>query len=81
MSKTHYFMGVMQGHFLVQDMREVVSPDKPSPGELATGLGFVVPGQKVLEVINLPQLKDDREAIVQDLKRKSGFVSDSATNS
>lgn len=74
----HYFMGLMQGHFLTADPSEVISPDEEyAPGDMTTGIGIVVPAEQILEVVNLPQLANEREAIVERMKRESGFVEDS----
>lgn len=76
--KTHYFIGVMQGHFVTQDPTDVISEDDASPGDMATGIGLVVPAQKLAELIDLPELREKREAIVEQKKRESGVVLDSA---
>jgi len=69
---SHYFMGMMQGHFLTSDPSEVVSPDEEyAPGDMTTGIGVVVPAEQILEVVNLPELANKREAIVEEVKRRN----------
>lgn len=74
--KVHYFLGVMQGHFITSDPKETISPDEEAPGDMSTGIGVVIPGQRVLELIDHPDLKGRREEIVAKKKRESGFVED-----
>ncbi len=76
--RIHYFLGVMQGHYVTKDPTDVASPDVEVPGDMSTGIGVVVPGEKVLEVVNLDKFKSQREAIVAKKKAETGFVDDSA---
>ncbi len=76
--RTHYFLGIMQGHFITKDPMDVVSPDDEVPGDMNTGIGVVIPGERLCELIDIPEFKDKREAIVEKLKSESGFVEDSA---
>lgn len=77
---THYLLGLMQGHFMTQSRQDAVlsEEDDGAMETISTGIGVVVPAQKILETINQPALADQREAAVESLKRKSGFVKDSA---
>lgn len=77
--KTHYFLGVMQGHFQTSDATDIVPLDEEFvPGDMNAGIGVVIPGHHVLELMNMPSFKNEREKIVADLKRNTGFVADSA---
>ncbi len=76
--KTHYFIGVMQGHFQTSDATDIVSPDERAPGDMNAGVGVVIPGKHVLELMDMPRLKNEREKIAAELRKKSGFVFDSA---
>ena len=65
MKKTHYFLGILQGHFITKDPADVASPDEGVPGDMNTGIGVVIPGERLCELIDIPELKDKREAIVE----------------
>lgn len=77
--RVHYFLGVMQGHHVTQDPLDVASPDEDyAPGDMNTGIGVVIPCQRVVETTDVPKLKDSRERIAAETNKKSGFVPDSA---
>lgn len=76
--KMHYFLGVIQGHFVTRDPQETISEDDEAPGDMSTGIGVVIPSERVKEIIDLPEFKKGRQKIVDAQKRKSGFVEDSA---
>ncbi len=70
--KTHYFLGVMQGTFHTSDATDIVSPDPDfTPGDMNAGIGVVTPGAHVLELLDIPELKNERERIVAELAKKS----------
>ena len=64
--KTHYFLGIMQGHHITQDPVDVVSPDNYTPGDMNTGIGVVLPATYIRQVIDLPSLKKGREDIAKN---------------
>lgn len=74
-----YFMGVMLGHHVTSDPNEVVSPDPYSPADMNAGLGVVVPWERLLELVETPKLKEQRERIVAKKREEVKFVEDSAT--
>ena len=76
--RTHYFLGVMQGHHVTSDPTEVVSPDEAAPGDMNTGIGVVIPAQRILDIVYSPDLVSLREQVIENMKKKSGFVADSA---
>lgn len=77
--RVFYFLGVMQGHHVTQDPVDVASPDDVyAPGDMNTGIGVVIPCQLVVEAVDVPKLKDERERIAAEANNKSGFVPDSA---
>ncbi len=76
--KPHYFLGVMQGHHVTSDPIDVASPDDSTPGDMNTGIGVVIPAERVSEVIDLPVLREAREMIAEKMRKGSGFVEDSA---
>jgi hypothetical protein len=57
-------LGVMQGHFDVPNLREdSVVEDDDADGNINTGVGVVVPAHKILETLNHPDLKAERDAL------------------
>jgi hypothetical protein len=68
--RTHYFLGVMQGIFHTSDAIDIASPDDLSPPDMNAGIGVVVPAQRVLEMMNMPKFKNEREKIVASLPRE-----------
>lgn len=76
--KVHYFLGVMQGHYITKDPKETISPDDEVPGDMSTGIGVVIPGERVNELMAVPSLKNRREEIVKEKKRQRDFVPGSA---
>lgn len=73
---THYLLGVMHGHFVIENPEDAVMEGDESAGKINTGIGVVVPGSKIAEVINQPLLEKRRREIVENLKKDSGVVLD-----
>ena len=75
----HYFLGMIQGHFQVDNPLDVVVADKKAPvGIFNTGMCVVIPVKRILEAINHPVLKAEREEIVENKRKSSGFTPDAA---
>jgi hypothetical protein len=73
-------LGLMHGHFDVQNLNEdVVSDDNEPMRSIHTGIGIVVPVEKIIETINHPELVGMRKTVVRKL-RKSGAIPDIAPN-
>ena len=68
--QAYYFLGVMLGHHVTNDPKEVVSLDPWAPADMNTGLGVVVPWQRLMEVIEMPVLREQREKIAQTQIRR-----------
>ena len=67
----YYLIGLMHGHFDVQDLNEdVVTEDGGKGGNINTGIGVVIPAQKISETIMQPELAAKRQAIIDELKSK-----------
>lgn len=63
---THYLLGLIQGHHVTADALDVASPDDDyNPGDMNTGIGVVIPAEKILEVVDLPVLREQREALAR----------------
>jgi hypothetical protein len=62
-------LGLMHGHFDVQNLNEDVVSDENEPRRsVHTGIGVVVPVTKILETIRCPDLVDMRKAAVASLR-------------
>ena len=70
-------LGLMHGHFDVPNLNEdvVADEDEPSRG-IHTGIGVVIPMQKILETIEHPELVAMRKKIVADLRKQNGAKAD-----
>lgn len=64
-------LGLMQGHFDVPNLREdsAMDDDDDTGGSINTGVGVVVPAHKILETLNHPDLKAQRDALVARSER------------
>jgi hypothetical protein len=69
-------LGLMHGHFDVPNLNEDVVSDESEPERsVHTGIGIVVPVEKIIETINHPDLIGMRKEIVERL-RKEGATAD-----
>jgi hypothetical protein len=71
-------LGLMHGHFDIPNLNEDVVADDDAPHQgVHTGIGVVVPAQKILETIEHPELVQMRKALIAQL-RQGGATSDLA---
>ena len=71
-------LGLMHGHFDVQNLNEDVVADSEKPERsVHTGIGVVVPTDKIMEVINQRELKEMRDEIIENVKKANGATADS----
>jgi hypothetical protein len=64
-----FLFGLMHGHFVVENPEDAISvsgKDKPT-GQINTGIGLVIPIERVLEVINQPKLVKQRKTVVEQI--------------
>lgn len=75
-----YLLGMVQGHFDIEsDRMDAVSEEDVSTGRINTGIGVVIPVERIIETMNQPDLQHQREKIVENLESDSpGAVSDVA---
>jgi len=75
-----YLLGMVQGHFDIEsDRMDAVSEEDVGSGRINTGIGVVIPVERIIETINQSDLQHQREEIVQNLEKDSaGAVSDVA---
>jgi hypothetical protein len=66
-----YLLGLMHGHFDIQNINDDVEVETGTHG-INTGIGIVVPVEKILEIINQPKLVARRNAIVDQMQTAQG---------
>jgi hypothetical protein len=73
-----FLLGLVHGHFDVQNLNDdVMTEDNPaSEAGIHTGIGVVVPVDKILETINEPEWVEERKRSILDLRKKDGAVAD-----
>jgi Trypsin-like peptidase domain len=74
----YLLLGLMHGHFDVRNLNEDVVSD--GPGSLGSGLnsgiGVVIPSDKIIETIFQPELDAVRKEIMEMAKKRDGVTSD-----
>jgi hypothetical protein len=70
-------LGLMHGHFDVPNLNEdVVADDNEPTRGIHTGIGVVIPLQKIIETIEHPELVAMRKKIIDGLRKESGATAD-----
>jgi hypothetical protein len=75
-----FLLGLVHGHFDVQNLNDDVLSEGRSASEagIHTGIGVVVPVDKILETINEPEWAENRKRSIMDLRERDGAVADGA---
>jgi hypothetical protein len=76
-----YLLGLMHGHFDVQNLKEDVVLDDDADGTrgINTGIGVVIPVEKIIETIrDHPELIEMRKKGIEDHRKKFGATPDLA---
>lgn len=72
-------LGLMHGHFDVQNLNEdVVADSDSSTRSVHTGIGVVVPAEKIIETVNHPELVAMRKEAAKSFREKSAAIEDAA---
>jgi hypothetical protein len=73
-----YFLGLMHGHFDIQNLNDdtVVDSDQEATRGINTGIGVVIPVEKILETLNQPELVELRKKGAIEHRKKGGAVAD-----
>lgn len=78
-----YLLGMMQGHWPIKASQigemELEEPNRLTEPTLHTGIGVVVPAKKILDVLNLQALRDQRAQGDEAVLRRNLPVLDIAT--
>jgi hypothetical protein len=74
------FIGLMHGHFLVENPEDAISPSGKdrSTGQINTGIGLVIPADYILDLVNHPDRDAERIAAVERIRKRSKFRADAA---
>lgn len=73
MKLTHYFLGLVSGHWTVENPEDAIAEtmEPVLTGRINTGISIVVPAQDILDTINQAALMDTRRKIAQAQKNKN----------
>ena len=75
-----FLLGLMHGHFDVQDINEDVVADAETGRGINTGMGVVVPAYRIVETLMQPDAKAERAEMIRRLrKRDAAATGDLAT--
>ena len=67
-----YLLGLFHGHFDIKSLNEdAVSDTNEALHNINTGIGVVIPVEKIIETVNRPEMKAQRRKLIAGL-RKSG---------
>jgi hypothetical protein len=72
----YYLLGLMHGHFDVQNLNEDVVADLPALGSINTGIGVVIPVEKIIAAVTHPDLEEERRLHVMELRKQKGAEPD-----
>jgi hypothetical protein len=69
-----FLLGLMHGHFDVENLTEdIVAEDADGGRGVHTGIGVVIPVEKIIETLNQPELIEERrKAAAEHLKKQGG---------
>ena len=76
-----YLFGLMHGHFDIKNLNEDVVADSDvgeAVGSVHTGIGVVVPVEKIVETIVQPELSEERRKAAMKHREENGAVADAA---
>ena len=73
-------IGLMHGHFLVENPEDAISPSGKdrATGQINTGIGLVVPADYILDLVNNPDRESERMAAVERIRKRSKVHADAA---
>lgn len=75
-----YLLGLVHGHFDIQNMNEdsVIDDDVSPFGRINTGIGVVIPAQKIIETLNREGWREGRRNAIKDHIAANGATPDGA---
>lgn len=80
MTQTTKLLGLMHGHFDVRNLNEdiVLDSDQDASTGINTGIGVVIPTDKILETIDHPELVEMRRTAISEHRKSLGASADLA---
>jgi hypothetical protein len=69
-------LGLINGHFDIQDLNADSAVEDAEHGAINTGIGMVVPVERIIEMLEESDLKEMRDAAIGRKIDKSGAVED-----
>jgi hypothetical protein len=65
-----YLLGLMHGHFDISNLNEdtVADDETTATTGINTGMGVVIPVEKIIETINQPDLQAERERVAREIR-------------
>jgi Trypsin-like peptidase domain len=75
-----YLLGIMHGHFVIQNPEDAIQVDgnDKSTGQINTGVGLVIPARHILTALNLPRVAEGRKFVADRIGKDSSVKADSA---
>ena len=70
------FLGLMHGHFDVKNLSEDTVVEDDVLGGINTGIGVVVPAEKVIETLYQPELIAERQQMQKEMRLALGAKPD-----
>lgn len=73
-----FLLGLMHGHFDIQNLNEdtVVDTEAETTRGINSGIGVVIPVEKILETIDQPELAKMRKEIIKEHRKTRGTIGD-----
>jgi hypothetical protein len=81
-AKQFYLLGQMHGHFDIRNLNEdaVSDGEQDALGSINTGLGVVVPVEKIIETMMQPGLSEMRRKTAEKTRKAEGATTDQASD-
>jgi hypothetical protein len=81
-AKQFYLLGLMHGHFDIRNLNEdaVSDGEQDALGSINTGLGVVVPVEKIIETMMQPGLSEMRRKTAEKTRKAEGATTDQASD-
>jgi hypothetical protein len=73
-----YLLGLMHGHFDIQNLNEdsVVEDAPGAMGSINTGIGVVIPVEKIIATVAHPDFQEERRIHITELRKRDGATPD-----
>jgi hypothetical protein len=75
-ARRYFLLGLMHGHFDVKNLREDMADAGAKGGGINTGIGVVIPCEKILEAIDQPEFVELRTMMIEKKRKEAGAKPD-----